>query len=86
MSFNIKMHVTLLDPKPNHILIEEEEELRATIAKVTKENEELHQKLCKAATDKDKFKYRVGKRNKELSESYGNIFKEKERSIRLWMV
>lgn len=67
MSFNIKMLVPLPEPKPTHILIDKEKEIRATIAKLTKENEELHQKNCKATTNKYELKYHLGKRNKELS-------------------
>lgn len=73
MSLNIKMLAPLPDPNPTNIPVEEAEELRATIIRLTKENEELHQKLCKAAIDRDEFKYHVGKRNNELSEIWENF-------------
>lgn len=41
MPFIIRTHVPLPEPKPTHILIEEAGELRATIARLGKENEEL---------------------------------------------
>lgn len=41
MPFIVKTHVPLSEPKLTHILIEEAEELRAIIARLGKENEEL---------------------------------------------
>lgn len=69
MSLSVDMLVSPPEPKPTHIPIEEAEELRATIVKLAKENDESHQRLCKVTAERDDLIYKLLQREKELVES-----------------
>lgn len=86
MPFKIEMIVPIPESKPSHIPIMEANELQAIITKLTKENEELHQKNCKAATNKDELKYHLGKETKNLVGAKGALLRKEERNRRFWMV
>lgn len=63
-------------PEPVPISLKEVEALRATIMRLTKENEELHQKLCNTTSEKSKLEINIGKRDNEIDESEGTAFHE----------
>lgn len=58
-------------PELTHMLIQEEEALKATITKLVKENEGLSQKLYKVTLEMNDFKFGLAQREKELVESQG---------------
>lgn len=61
------------------ISLEEVDEIRAKVARLEKENEELHQKLLNNDIEKKELKASIGKRSKALIWSYINTSKEREK-------
>ncbi|XP_050908973.1 uncharacterized protein LOC127122721 [Lathyrus oleraceus] len=65
----IRTHVPLPEPRPTHIPIEEAEELRATIARLGKENKELQLNLQQVTNEKNKIKWELERKNAQLQEN-----------------
>lgn len=66
---SIEIPPILDSPKHVPVSLEEVDELKATVARLQKEKEELHQKLCKVTTERNDLKFDINQRGKELDES-----------------
>lgn len=64
--FQNREFVPLLEPKLTHISIEKEEVLRATLEKLTKENEELQSNLYRVTNEKNEFKWKLERKKMQL--------------------
>ena len=67
--FIIRIPVPLTEPKLTHIPIEEAEELRATIVRLGKENEELQLNLQQITDEKNKIKGDLERQDMQLQEN-----------------
>lgn len=56
---SIEIPPILDSPKHVHVSLEEVDELKATVAILQKEKEELHQKLCKVTTERNDLKFDI---------------------------
>lgn len=83
MTFIIRIPVPLPEPKLTHIPIEEAKELRATIAKLGKENEELHLNLQQVIDDKNKIKWELERKNVQLQANKEKFNKEEHKRKKL---
>lgn len=76
MTLSVEMPVPRPNPKHTHIPIEETDELRATILRLTKENDESHQRLYKVTEKRDNLRYKLRHRQEELAKSQGTTPQE----------
>lgn len=76
MSFIIRIPVPLPEPKPTHIPIEEVRELKATMARLEKENEELKLKLQQVTNEKNTIKWELERNDVELQANMEKFNKE----------
>jgi hypothetical protein len=60
------MSSPLPEPKPTYVPIEEAEGLRASIEKITKENEELLKNLHLVTNEKNEFKWKLERNKTQL--------------------
>ncbi|XP_050890672.1 uncharacterized protein LOC127096093 [Lathyrus oleraceus] len=79
MPFIIRINVPLPEPKLTHIPIEESEELRSTIARLGKENEELQLNLQQVTDEKNKIKWELERKNAQLQENKEKVDKEEHK-------
>lgn len=79
MPFIIRVPLPLPEPKLTHIPIQEVEELRATIARLRKENEELQLNLQQVTDEKTKIKWELERKCAQLQENKEKFNKEKHK-------
>ncbi|KAI5388637.1 hypothetical protein KIW84_074350 [Lathyrus oleraceus] len=77
MSFVIRTPIPLPEPKLTHVPIEEMEELKTTMAKLEKENEELQTKLQQTINEKNNMKWELDRKEAQL-QAYVEKFNKEE--------
>lgn len=77
--FIIRIAMPLPEHKLTHIPIEEAEELRATIARLGKENEELQLNLQQVTDEKNKMKWELERKNAQLQVNKEKFNKEEHK-------
>ncbi|XP_050889226.1 uncharacterized protein LOC127094432 [Lathyrus oleraceus] len=77
MPFVIRAPVPLPEPKLTHVPIEEVEELKTTMAKLEKENEELQIKLQQTINEKNTMKWELERKEAQL-QAHVEKFKKEE--------
>ncbi|XP_050916624.1 uncharacterized protein LOC127131752 [Lathyrus oleraceus] len=76
MPFIIWILVPFPESKPTHIPIEEVDELKATMARLEKENEELKLKLQQVTNEKNTMKWELERKDVQLQENVEKFNKE----------
>ncbi|XP_050908879.1 uncharacterized protein LOC127122616 [Lathyrus oleraceus] len=79
MSFVIRAPVPLPEPKLTHVSIEEVEELKTTMAKLEKENEELKIKLRQIINEKNTMKWELERKDAQLQARVEKFNKEEHK-------
>ncbi|XP_050889332.1 uncharacterized protein LOC127094554 [Lathyrus oleraceus] len=79
MSFVIRAPVPLPEPKLTHVPIEEMEELKTTVAKLEKENEELQIKLQQTINEKNNMKWELERKEEQLQAHVEKFNKEEHK-------
>ncbi|KAI5402314.1 hypothetical protein KIW84_050069 [Lathyrus oleraceus] len=72
MPFVIRTPIPLPEPKLTHVPIEEMEELKTTMAKLEKENEELQTKLQQTTNEKNNMKWELERKEAQL-QAHGQL-------------
>ncbi|KAI5381499.1 hypothetical protein KIW84_UN0680 [Lathyrus oleraceus] len=81
MPFVIQTPIPLPVPKLTHVPIEEMEELKATMAKLEKENEELQIKLQQTINEKNNMKWELERKEAQL-QAHVEKFNKEEHKIK----
>ncbi|KAI5424663.1 hypothetical protein KIW84_030740 [Lathyrus oleraceus] len=79
MPFVIRTPIPLPEPKLTHVPIEEMEELKATMAKLEKENEELQMKLQQTINEKNNMKWELERKEAQLQAHVEKFNKEEHK-------
>ncbi|KAI5396864.1 hypothetical protein KIW84_062915 [Lathyrus oleraceus] len=85
MPFVIRMPIPLPEPKLTHVPIEEMEELKATMAKLEKENEELQTKLQQTINEKNNMKWELERKEAQLQAHVEKFNKEEHKRKKIKM-
>ena len=83
MPFKIETPGPLPEPKPTHVPIEEAEGLRASLEKLTKENEELLKNLHLITNEKNEFKWKLERNKAQLQVNVEKVDKEEYKRKRV---
>ena len=79
--FVIQTPIPLPEPKLTHVPIEEMEELKTTMAKLEKENEELQIKLQQTINEKNNMKWELERKEAQL-QAHVEKFNKEEHKIK----
>ncbi|KAI5403467.1 hypothetical protein KIW84_050875 [Lathyrus oleraceus] len=79
MPFVIRTPIPLPEPKLTHVPIEEMEELKTTMAKLEKENEELQTKLQQTINEKNNMKWELERKEAQLQAHVEKFNKEEHK-------
>ncbi|KAI5393885.1 hypothetical protein KIW84_060837 [Lathyrus oleraceus] len=79
MPFVIRTPIPLPEPKLTHVLIEEVEELKTTMAKLKKENENLKIKLQQVINEKNTMKWELERKDAQLQAHMEKFNKEEHK-------
>ncbi|KAI5437894.1 hypothetical protein KIW84_023859 [Lathyrus oleraceus] len=79
MPFVIRKPIPLPEPKLTHVPIEEMEELKNTMAKLEKENEELQTKLQQTINEKNNMKWELERKEAQLQAHVEKFNKEEHK-------
>ncbi|KAI5387078.1 hypothetical protein KIW84_073291 [Lathyrus oleraceus] len=79
MPFVIRTPIPLPEPKLTHVPIEEMEELKTTVAKLEKENEELQTKLQQTINEKNNMKWELERKEAQLQAHVEKFNKEEHK-------
>ncbi|XP_050889669.1 uncharacterized protein LOC127094956 [Lathyrus oleraceus] len=83
MPFKIEMFGPLPESKPTHVPIEEAEGLRASLEKLTRENEELLKNLHLITNEKNEFKWKLERNKAQLQVNVEKVDKEEYKRKRV---
>lgn len=82
LPFNCEVPIPPQAHEPTHVPIQEAEELKATITKLEKENEEIHPRLKEVTSEINKLRFNLGQKEKQLGESEEATIEERDKRKR----